>query len=533
MADIWKSIRQSKLVIADLTGRNPNVFYELGLAHAIQKPVILLSQNVNDVPFDLRHVRVIIYMNTEQGRRELQTKLQNTLQALMGEIEKTPSAERYAVLEPERQTGVPVGKNVERLLRLLDSGEPAEIMRALSRIVETYQDRKRPKNCDPKILNAILPHLRSPFPELQLMAVRALGAAGEALHAQYLHTFLSSDNPILIQTTIMALDQIGDRWAVSELTKMLNNPTYQAFRVQILTTIASSDPPAALPLLTKIIKDNHADVSEREVAMKTLANMATDKAIDVLLSLDVDAMGSSLRSGLAKALAEIESPYDPPTLRKLETLLSRLGSDESHEVRAHALVAWCLHSLEPSGVRLDRSFLWNQLDRENGDVLFEFLNELADYRAPFAPKESSKLVNLVEKYPDLIDSVIFLLRDNGDESVADFMIKAYNESSENRLWVLAYLSRVPSRKAVKLLREEVREERDASRVSLAAIALSRLGAKDTTDLLLKRVSGSYPWIQARAIPYLHELLPYATSKKRQEELKRAIKKLTRTSRGFY
>jgi hypothetical protein len=41
--------------------RNPNVFYELGLAHALKKPVVLISSHEKDVPFDVRHIRVIYY----------------------------------------------------------------------------------------------------------------------------------------------------------------------------------------------------------------------------------------------------------------------------------------------------------------------------------------------------------------------------------------------------------------------------------------------------------------------------------------
>src|SRR5436190_2703313 len=61
MADIWKSIRKSRLVIAELTGRNANVFYEIGLAHAIGKPIILLTRNEDDVPFDLKALRYRYY----------------------------------------------------------------------------------------------------------------------------------------------------------------------------------------------------------------------------------------------------------------------------------------------------------------------------------------------------------------------------------------------------------------------------------------------------------------------------------------
>ncbi len=52
--DIWKSLRAARVVIAELTGRNSNVFYELGLAHAIGKPAIILTRNEEDVPFDLK-----------------------------------------------------------------------------------------------------------------------------------------------------------------------------------------------------------------------------------------------------------------------------------------------------------------------------------------------------------------------------------------------------------------------------------------------------------------------------------------------
>lgn len=58
---IWEQIEKAKLLLADLSGKNPNVFYELGLAHAAKKPVIFTAGQLEDVPFDLRHLRVIIY----------------------------------------------------------------------------------------------------------------------------------------------------------------------------------------------------------------------------------------------------------------------------------------------------------------------------------------------------------------------------------------------------------------------------------------------------------------------------------------
>jgi len=59
--DIHKEIARADICLADVTGRNPNVSYELGMAHALRKPVLLLTQDIADVPFDYRHLRLISY----------------------------------------------------------------------------------------------------------------------------------------------------------------------------------------------------------------------------------------------------------------------------------------------------------------------------------------------------------------------------------------------------------------------------------------------------------------------------------------
>jgi hypothetical protein len=58
---IYNQIAKADIVIADMTGRNPNVFYEVGYAHALGKLTILLTQNADDIPFDLKHFPHIIY----------------------------------------------------------------------------------------------------------------------------------------------------------------------------------------------------------------------------------------------------------------------------------------------------------------------------------------------------------------------------------------------------------------------------------------------------------------------------------------
>ena len=61
MKDIIRGICEADLIVAELTSLNPNVLYELGIAHGLNKPTILLTQSIEDVPFDLRSYRIISY----------------------------------------------------------------------------------------------------------------------------------------------------------------------------------------------------------------------------------------------------------------------------------------------------------------------------------------------------------------------------------------------------------------------------------------------------------------------------------------
>lgn len=61
LARIYNQIAKADLVVADMTGRNPNVFDEVGYAHALGRTVILLTQASDDIPFDLKHYPHIIY----------------------------------------------------------------------------------------------------------------------------------------------------------------------------------------------------------------------------------------------------------------------------------------------------------------------------------------------------------------------------------------------------------------------------------------------------------------------------------------
>ncbi len=82
--DIWQYTKESKIVLADLTSKNPNVLYELGLAHAIAKPVILIVESMEDIPYDLRALRIIEYdKNAYNWGELLKEKIINAIKEVM------------------------------------------------------------------------------------------------------------------------------------------------------------------------------------------------------------------------------------------------------------------------------------------------------------------------------------------------------------------------------------------------------------------------------------------------------------------
>lgn len=84
---IWDQINKSKVLLADLSGKNANVFYELGLAHAAQKPVVFTSGKLEDVPFDLRHLRVIVY---EVREPDWNLKLKSSITSFLKNAKSEP-----------------------------------------------------------------------------------------------------------------------------------------------------------------------------------------------------------------------------------------------------------------------------------------------------------------------------------------------------------------------------------------------------------------------------------------------------------
>lgn len=82
---IYNQINAADFIIADMTGKNPNVFYEVGYAHAKNKLCVLLTASADDIPFDLRHHRHIVYGKSISG---LKDKLKEDISFMKSELDK-------------------------------------------------------------------------------------------------------------------------------------------------------------------------------------------------------------------------------------------------------------------------------------------------------------------------------------------------------------------------------------------------------------------------------------------------------------
>ena len=76
---IMNEILRARIIIANISGRNPNVMYELGICQAIGKPVLLISESEYDIPFDISVSRILIYKNTMRLSRELSDWITQTV----------------------------------------------------------------------------------------------------------------------------------------------------------------------------------------------------------------------------------------------------------------------------------------------------------------------------------------------------------------------------------------------------------------------------------------------------------------------
>ena len=81
---IWKEIYSSEVIIAEVTGKDPDIMYQIGMAHTVGKPVIILSQSMDDIPFDLKYTGCLIYTDTPKGMEMLEAQIAGLMRFIKG-----------------------------------------------------------------------------------------------------------------------------------------------------------------------------------------------------------------------------------------------------------------------------------------------------------------------------------------------------------------------------------------------------------------------------------------------------------------
>jgi hypothetical protein len=145
---IFENIFYAKAIIADLTAYNPNVFYELGVAHAISRKVILISQE-EKIPFDISGDFVIKYKNTIPGGDHLSRELLRLLDLI----------KKGGVIDNPAQMFLPQTPELKKINEISDKSKEILIALAKSRLLEMQLTKERfgryDKNLDDKLKSDI------------------------------------------------------------------------------------------------------------------------------------------------------------------------------------------------------------------------------------------------------------------------------------------------------------------------------------------------------------------------------------------
>ncbi len=122
ITQVIEALSEADVVIADLTGRNPNVFYELGVRHALRNNTILIAQDIDDIPFDLRGLRTICYRYEPESLLQLRASLRATLAEMFSGATQIDNPVRRLLYEREiaKLIAAPVPPGYDALRQLVD-----------------------------------------------------------------------------------------------------------------------------------------------------------------------------------------------------------------------------------------------------------------------------------------------------------------------------------------------------------------------------------------------------------------------------
>jgi hypothetical protein len=112
MEKVWDGICAAQLILADCTEKNPNVFYEIGMAHAVGKNVVLITRSDKDIPSDIKHFDYILYDYDPEGVETLLEKLSNFLNAHFMSAARDEAYDKVTASFNEPQSNEDVGRTI-------------------------------------------------------------------------------------------------------------------------------------------------------------------------------------------------------------------------------------------------------------------------------------------------------------------------------------------------------------------------------------------------------------------------------------
>lgn len=113
MPHILRQIAKARIVVANIDGRNPNVFYELGIAHAIDKVTILVTSSIEEAPFDLRAKKLVVYEDMIDLKTKLKTELARSLVDIVRDPGESSNEGKDTTIPPDDTYTSSVDGNVE------------------------------------------------------------------------------------------------------------------------------------------------------------------------------------------------------------------------------------------------------------------------------------------------------------------------------------------------------------------------------------------------------------------------------------
>ena len=113
MEKVWDGICAAQLIVADCTERNPNVFYEIGMAHTVGKKVLLITRSGKDIPSDIQHFDYIQYDYDPEGVEALIQKLRTFLSAHFKSAARTDAYDQVAASFTEPRPNDVVGRTIQ------------------------------------------------------------------------------------------------------------------------------------------------------------------------------------------------------------------------------------------------------------------------------------------------------------------------------------------------------------------------------------------------------------------------------------